>query len=616
MDMESIGMEGIGNVDTEYHLKYAAYYDTVAATNLSARLMDELNYAQQEAIDFYNNVVVPTVQAEIDSRITALGDDPNNPQVGYSYFDEWLNVLEWIEEPSLWLGPLASDAGADASVLLQAIRDFEDDVIFPSIPTQQEFLNTLSFEDFLDRLVQNDDWINSTEDFVRAWREYLDNSLGGLTYKHQVDIESALQELDYKFSSELGFDIPLRIHYKKKTAGSWWNKHMDVEGFSAFLQAIRNDPDLEAYATQKADPPRSLDVEFNVNFSLDSSDWSNIPQIYADLNPEDSIDTGAPGGTINSPYNVMVSDFDTVWNVTATSTGPNDFADWGGVLSVVATDANKFRWEVWQDLREAAGAKFCEWVSRRIQDGKVIDTTTFDDAWEEFIRATTQIDVSDPAFTGAIQADFACFQRTFFAFRPNATQADFEEELGTLIYNLIYEQEYQESNDYYFLPSHFIEPWIDQLKVDVLYPTPPTTVNPSERQRQAKILEDVFALLIEMIEVIQQAAIAAGERLEFYGEWQKRYTDLMAQMPTFALGDGTALDRGAGDKDDVEAMANLNQITQSSREMLRSYRDIIGDEVQQQQTTVNQLNDAASQQASIATAILQQLQGILTMIFR
>jgi hypothetical protein len=49
---------------------------------------------------------------------------------------------------------------------------------------------------------------------------------------------------------------------------------------------------------------------------------------------------------------------------------------------------------------------------------------------------------------------------------------------------------------------------------------------------------------------------------------------------------------------------------------LRSGRDQVADETKQTHTVVNQQNDAVSQQANIATAILQQLSGILTLIFR
>jgi hypothetical protein len=49
---------------------------------------------------------------------------------------------------------------------------------------------------------------------------------------------------------------------------------------------------------------------------------------------------------------------------------------------------------------------------------------------------------------------------------------------------------------------------------------------------------------------------------------------------------------------------------------LRSGRDQVADETKQTHTVVSQLSDAASQQANIATAILQQLSGILTLVFR
>ena len=49
---------------------------------------------------------------------------------------------------------------------------------------------------------------------------------------------------------------------------------------------------------------------------------------------------------------------------------------------------------------------------------------------------------------------------------------------------------------------------------------------------------------------------------------------------------------------------------------LRSGRDQVADETKQTHTVVSQLSDAAAQQANIATAILRQLSGMLTLIFR
>ena len=64
------------------------------------------------------------------------------------------------------------------------------------------------------------------------------------------------------------------------------------------------------------------------------------------------------------------------------------------------------------------------------------------------------------------------------------------------------------------------------------------------------------------------------------------------------------------------ARAERHAANAAQLETLRAHRDVNGDATKQLQTAVNQLNDAASQQGNIATAILQQLSGILTLIFR
>lgn len=58
------------------------------------------------------------------------------------------------------------------------------------------------------------------------------------------------------------------------------------------------------------------------------------------------------------------------------------------------------------------------------------------------------------------------------------------------------------------------------------------------------------------------------------------------------------------------------QPVQDATDFLKNQRDLVLDETKKAESAVSQLNDAASQQGNIATAILQQLSGLLTLIFR
>jgi hypothetical protein len=60
----------------------------------------------------------------------------------------------------------------------------------------------------------------------------------------------------------------------------------------------------------------------------------------------------------------------------------------------------------------------------------------------------------------------------------------------------------------------------------------------------------------------------------------------------------------------------INDTNQTLTETVRARRQLITDEAKQFQSNVSQINDAASSQANIASALLQQLSGVLAMIFR
>ena len=136
---------------------------------------------------------------------------------------------------------------------------------------------------------------------------------------------------------------------------------------------------------------------------------------------------------------------------------------------------------------------------------------------------------------------------------------------------------------------------------------------------------------MEMIDTLQKVSASQAERLTFLSRWQEAYTRQLTDIPTFTVGDGSAIDGGllkTGEvlppntmKDqlsDKEAKARtaVNQKMSALQEKSRARRGQISDYAKAMQSNLNQSQDNANQQTDIATAIIQQLSTILASIFR
>ncbi|MEM1282653.1 MAG: hypothetical protein AAGG81_03785 [Chlamydiota bacterium] len=132
------------------------------------------------------------------------------------------------------------------------------------------------------------------------------------------------------------------------------------------------------------------------------------------------------------------------------------------------------------------------------------------------------------------------------------------------------------------------------------------------------ILDEVFDLLVEMIGVLQNAAVAQSNRVNFLSEWQKAYTDAMDQIHSFAAQNGDYYDNPSGDDGDLNSdlMSNLNQTNSIYTTTEQNRRQVVSDDAKALQTTVNQTSDAVNNQSSLATSFLQEMSTLLSTIFR
>lgn len=147
----------------------------------------------------------------------------------------------------------------------------------------------------------------------------------------------------------------------------------------------------------------------------------------------------------------------------------------------------------------------------------------------------------------------------------------------------------------------------------------------SEHSKRVAVLDRIFRLIALMIGSLQSVAAAQANQITFLSNWQRVFTNMISQIETFSRGDGSIFgisETGTSQDDlnrdgllsEIRADANTKQTTR--RETLSAFRDTVQSTAKREQTRVQQSQDAISQQANMATAILQQLATILGSIYR
>ncbi|MFA6914779.1 MAG: hypothetical protein WC222_00135 [Parachlamydiales bacterium] len=123
----------------------------------------------------------------------------------------------------------------------------------------------------------------------------------------------------------------------------------------------------------------------------------------------------------------------------------------------------------------------------------------------------------------------------------------------------------------------------------------------------------VFQLILQVIGTLQGVAVAQAQRLQLLTSWQQAYTTLMNKIPIFTQ--NTSL-FGGTTTEDGNLRDDENRVNSSYTEQLRSLRSQISDDSKSLQSNLNQTNDGVTQQANLATALLQELSTILSTIYR
>lgn len=151
-----------------------------------------------------------------------------------------------------------------------------------------------------------------------------------------------------------------------------------------------------------------------------------------------------------------------------------------------------------------------------------------------------------------------------------------------------------------------------------------TIVNTSvttDSSARVLVINRLFKLIAEMIDVIQQVAASQAQYLTFLTQWQKAYTDLISEVKTFTRSDGTVFGI-VGDRENAsiqtfdEDRNEVNSTNLTRRERLSNLRGVVSDTAKREQSRINQSQDAATQQGQFATSLIQQLSTILGAIYR
>lgn len=145
-------------------------------------------------------------------------------------------------------------------------------------------------------------------------------------------------------------------------------------------------------------------------------------------------------------------------------------------------------------------------------------------------------------------------------------------------------------------------------------PVDPTSLA-AARFNQTAILNNIFNLILNMVTSLQNVAVAQADRLTFLTKWQKSYTDTMAQIHTFIQGGGDGIS-AANESWQGAARQSLNQLNSNYIQTLQNRQSVVSDDAKALQSHVNQSNDAVNQQSNLATAIIQELNTLLSSIYR
>lgn len=300
-------------------------------------------------------------------------------------------------------------------------------------------------------------------------------------------------------------------------------------------------------------------------------------------------------------------------NIQIQSVAPSPLADFTAALATT-TDSG------WQELlggppsaatiNSQFNAYYSAWLSYSgAPSNSSLWSTAQKTAWFQALYQSATLD-DNPANSSA-----PSYLQTFFLFFPNASLAQAKAQFQQF-YNA------QVSQYGFFVPGIFFQKWGQTLSsqlasgISIVMGLPVDATNlASGNYSKTLVLNRIYSLISTMLATLQRVAAMQANRLFILTSWQKAYTDALSQMHTFLLGDHTGLGVPGDPAAQQRAIAN-DTINARFQQIMQNNRGVIGDDAQTVQSSVNQSNDTVSQQANMATAIIQELTTLLSAIYR
>lgn len=362
-------------------------------------------------------------------------------------------------------------------------------------------------------------------------------------------------------------------------------------------------PDYVGMNSESTAQSKTLDAFF----AQYSTSTTRLPFNYTDFIDAFRAFNGGtdPGPTAGSAYNGLLTEYKNLIGYPG---------DWSTIAGVTAAD-----------VEAQFQLSFTHFLSNyqyktsppatQAQAGTVGTAIDFFTQWHTFLTGTAVLnDTNTPVTVASISS----YEQIYNAFFPNG---DFAARLEKFYEDVLkFTSTTGDGSDGYFIPSQQFYNWFQQIQQEYSRSLsgasgPLITSVSTSATKKVLILDRLFRLLVSMIESLQGVAAAQANRLSFLTQWQKSYTDVMNQVPTFIASNGMPAIDGNNDKA-RGARDDLNRLNSSFTESLRSNRSVIGDDAKALQSNVNASNDAVTQQSDLTTALIQQMSTILGAIFR
>ncbi len=189
--------------------------------------------------------------------------------------------------------------------------------------------------------------------------------------------------------------------------------------------------------------------------------------------------------------------------------------------------------------------------------------------------------------------------------------ADFQQTLESFYNGMLAKTGGGDPSKGWFIPAQAFPDWMNVVHNQL------SSLGDLQRPNETLIINEILALLVDTIGIVQRITATQAQRLKFLTSWQKAYTERLGDLPYFT--DSGPIDthpiEGTGAAE-TAARQSTNEEVQLAQTKIRARRDAVSDEAKQLQTAINQSQDAANQQVNIASTLLQQLSSLISQIFR